>query len=171
MNIENIVGKIPNRGSNGRRKASDVKYAIVHHDAVYAPPAYSPIARYISEANYHVSNPAKFGKRLAYTFKISAYGQVYQCSPIEEMCYHAGNFLYNKNSIGICLDGDFTRQQVPPAQMKALRDLLDWLCTQRPDMPYLVRSTVKCHSEVRLFPTACPGPALKEFVKSYRLIK
>lgn len=161
--------------SNGKRKLEDLVYAVVHHDGVKAPKDYDAIALYKREAKDHVK---KGWGRLAYHFKIDNKGIVYQCSPLTEIAYHSGNPGYHRNSVGICLDGDFTKQGVPEVQLKALEGLLNYLCKQRPDIPKLVRKNVRYHGEVRGFtnskgvfipnPTACPGKPIIEFVKSYR---
>ena len=168
MEIIDLKKTLPNNGSNGYRQLKDIQYAIVHHDAVMVLGEYNAIERYVNQASYHVRNPNKFGKRFAYTYKIDVKGNVYLCSPLEQMCYHAGNFRYNKNSIGICLDGSFDKQSPSDAQLEALEKLLDYLCTQRPDIPKLVKKTVKYHGEVRLFATVCPGKPIKDFVIKYR---
>jgi len=161
------TGELPSKGSNGRRPLAAIKYAVVHHDAVLAPESYDPISRYHAEATYHVS---KGWGRIGYAFKVARDGRIYQLNPLEEIAYHAGNSAYNRNSIGICLDGDFSKQQPSVPQMSALRELLDWLTGQRPDLPLLVRKTIRYHREVRWPPlsTFCPGPVVSDFVKRYR---
>lgn len=167
MEVKDIIGDLPSKGSNGRRRLEEITYAVLHHDAQIAPESYDPLSRYRAEAAYHIK---KGWKRLGYTFKVARDGQVYQCSPLEEIAYHAGNSTYIRNSVGICLDGSFDKQNPSVAQMDALRDLLDWLTERRPDIPKLVRNKIKYHREVRFPPlsTFCPGPQVIDFVKAYR---
>lgn len=165
MNYTDFTAKLPNTGSNGTRALAAIKFAVVHHDAVAVTGAYDPLKRYIGQAEYHIS---KGWKRLAYHLKIDANGIVYLCSPFTEVTYHAGNYPVNLIAIGICLDGDFTKNPPPPAQREALFKTLDDLCFHRPDMPLLVKATVKTHREVRLSPTTCPGDRLHELVAQWR---
>lgn len=168
MNVVDLTASIPSKGTNGRRALSSIVHAVVHHDAVAAFGCYDPATRYVAEADYHLSHPETYGKRFAYHFKISALGAVYQVNPLEEITYHAGNYPYNVDGIGICLDGDFTKQALPAVQAQALRDLLAWLTTARPDLPKLVKATVKTHREVRLNPTTCPSDAVQAVVEAFR---
>ena len=175
MNIIDITKTLPTTGSNGYRKLADIVYAVVHHSAIPSVEPYDPLSRYVSEAAYHIK---KGWRRLSYTYLIDTKGDVYLGNPLEQVAYHSGNPALRKNSIGICLDGDFTRHEPTDAQISSLRRLLDHLCYERPDMPKLVRKTVRYHGEVRGFtdllgvfhsnPTACPGKPIIEFVKSYR---
>lgn len=168
MQIIDIVSKLPNRGSNGTRSLASIKFAVIHHDDVAVTGPYDALKRYASEANYHLSKPLTFGRRFAYHLKIDSSGNVYQCSPVTEVLYHAGNFAVNKAGIGICLDGDFTKSPPPIAQQIALNALLNNLCFHRPDMPLLVKATVRTHREVRISPTACPGERLQPIIAAWR---
>jgi len=160
----------------GRRRLADIKYAVIHHDAGIVGDRYDSMSRYIQQANYHIT---KGWGHLSYTFKISRGGQVFQCFPLEEIGAHAGNGHFFRNSLGICLDGSFDKQEPSPAQLKALTDLMTFLATKCPDMPLLVRSSFYSHREVRgigwpwtkLFirrPTFCAGDVIEEIVKSFR---
>lgn len=160
-----LTTTLPNKGSNGTRALAKISCAVVHHDAVPVTGPYDPVARYKSEAAYHISQG---WKRLAYHIKIDAAGKVYLCSPLEEITYHAGNYPVNLVSIGICLDGDFSLKDPPYEQSMALIALLQNLCFHRPDMPLLIKPTVKGHREVRLLPTSCPGDHLFRILTDWR---
>ena len=177
MELIQIATKLPWKGSMGRRKLSDIKYVIVHHDgALEFDGTTNPIPRYISEANYHIG---KGWGHLGYSIKIARDGKVYQTVPFDEIGVHAGNYNYFKNSIGVCLDGDFSRQKPSVAQLKALGSLMDHLSYHSPELPGVVRSSWFGHKEVRgvgwpgtkaFIPsfTFCPGDTIKDIVKSYR---
>lgn len=167
MNIVDISKQLPAAGSNGIRKLSEIRFAVVHHEGVLAADVYDHVSRYKTEANFHIN---KGWKRLGYHFKVARNGSVYQTNPLEEIAFHAGNSTLIRSSFGICVDGDFTKQQPSGAQYDALRELLDELTTRRPDIPWLLRTSIRYHREVRFPPwsTACPGPPLIEFVKGYR---
>ena len=62
---------------------------------------------------------------------------------------------WNENSVGICLQGDFTQEYPTQSQLKTLKEELD---------KYAV--PVKMHKEIS--PTLCPGRYLEKFIKEYR---
>ncbi len=177
VTIENVSSKLPWKFSVGRRLLRNINYAVVHHDAVLAPDVYDPVLRYAHEADYHIS---KGWGHLAYHLRISRDGKIYQTLPFEEIGYHAGNWIFNRTGIGICLDGDLTRQPVTDAQSTALKGLMRHLAYERPDMPILLQKSFWAHKEVRGVgwpgtiafipnPTACPSPTIAQIVKAYRL--
>lgn len=163
--IQSIVSELPWKRSIGRRFAKDIKYAIVHHDAELVGGTYDAIDRYKHEANYHIG---KDWGHLSYTFKIDRSGHVYQCLPLEECGAQAGNYFYFRNSLGICLDGSFDKQQPSAEQVDALRKLLYHLAYEAPEMPLLTRKNMYVHNEVRFLPTFCPGPTIKKVVVDFR---
>jgi hypothetical protein len=177
MEIQQISTKLPWKGSMGRRKLSDIKYVIVHHDASVAGDSYDAVHLYEQEANYHIS---KGWGHIGYSIRIARDGSVYQTVPYEEIGVHAGNYTFFKNSLGVCLDGDFSRQKPSVAQLNALRSLMEHLAHHSPELPGVVESSFYAHTEVRGvgFPgtklfipsgTFCPGKEVKDIVKSYRL--
>lgn len=163
--IENVSAKLPWNRSIGRRRLSDIKYAIVHHDAQVAEKGDNAMERYKNEANYHIK---KGWGHLSYTFKITREGKIYQTVPLDECGAHAGNYAYFKNSFGICLDGSFDKQSPSGEQTEALKQLMHHLSYERPDVPNLLRKGFYVHNEVRLLPTYCPGPVVKGIVVSFR---
>lgn len=168
MEITNLVGQLPWKGSMGRRSLKDIKYVIVHHDASLAGEVYNAKQLYAQEANYHIK---KGWGHLGYSFRIARNGSVYQTVPYEEIGVHAGNYRYFKNSLGVCLDGDFTRQKPSVAQLNALRSFMDKLSYHAPELPGVTRKSWYAHKEVRLLPTACPGTEVTQLIKDYRNAK
>jgi len=166
MEIKDITKELPWKKSVGTRLLKDIRYAVVHHDAIVAPDIYDPVKLYAREANGHI---AKDWGHIAYHFKIDRMGNVYQCYPLTDVGYHAGNLAVNKVGVGICLDGSFDKQTPAQAQLDALQRLLDYLCMERPDMPLLVKKTVFGHREVRKEPTFCPSDLLMDFLNKYRV--
>jgi len=166
INISTPNKPLPWKGSMGRRKLSDIKYVVFHHDASLAPEKYDAVDLYTHEANYHIK---KGWGHLGYSFRIARDGTIYQTVPLEEIGVHAGNYLYFKNSFGVCLDGSFDRQAPSQAQLKAVKDLMIHFAHQRPDLPGVVEKSMYTHQEVRLLPTYCSGPVIKDLVKTYRL--
>ena len=165
MNIQDVSSQLPFKGSIGRRTKSDIKYVVVHHDASLAPDKYDAIELYKREAEYHI---AKGWGHIGYSFRIARDGSIYQVLPFEEIGAHAGNIKYFHNSMGVCLDGDLTRQKPSQAQLNALGSLMDHFSYHSPSLPEIVRKSWYAHKEVRSAPTACPGPDITKIVQSYR---
>ena len=138
---------------------------IVHHNASLSGDIYDAKQLYAQDANYHIG---KGWGHLGYSFRIARNGVVYQTVPYEEIGIHAGNYKYLKNSIGVCLDGDFTRQKPSKLQIEALQMLMNHLSYQSPKLPNITRKSWYVHGEVRLLPTACPGQDIKDLVQEYR---
>jgi N-acetyl-anhydromuramyl-L-alanine amidase AmpD len=95
-------------------------------------------------------------------------GDIYQCLPEIEIGYHAGNLNVNKSSIALCIQGNYDVQKLTRKQSLALEEFIKWVTTQRPDLPNLVKSGVKLHSEVRKNGTACPGSDVARVVNLLR---
>lgn len=165
MKIINITKQLPSRGSNGKMDLKKIATLVVHHDGFAIPARYNTLDRIKNEAKYHV---VKGWKHISYHFIIDNVGDIYQCLPEDEIGYHAGNLAVNKNSIAVCVQGNFEIQQPTKAQIKALTEFCDWIFTKRPDIPKLVRSGLKGHREVRLNPTACPGRNLFSIVQKIK---
>lgn len=179
--ITNIINTLPRRPDAGAyriRALSTITRIVIHYDAVAVPqpkqgkPAYDPIARYISQANYHINKnwnegagTAVHGFGLMYHYRISADGRIWQTQPEKLILWHARNA--NNTALAICCDLG-PRQTPPSAQLSALRSLLDHLCYHRPDFP-AARKDVYGHGELTKEGnhTTCPGPLLA-FVQSYR---
>lgn len=160
-----ISSHLPFKASVGRRPLFTITKAIVHHDAILAPDVYDPVARYVAEAKDHIN---KGWGHLAYHVKIARNGVAYLVTPFNEVGYQAGNYPVNLCSIGICLDGDFSKQKPSAMQVTTLQNLMHALSTEHPEMPKLVHGGFYGHREVRLAPTFCPGPDLLTLVKAYR---
>ncbi len=140
---------------------------IVHHDAAVRPHDYDSLARYRSEAAAHYN---RLGPGLQYHFKIDNVGEIFWIRPFEQALYHAGNYPVNRQSVAICVDGYFhpdVNQMPTREQYEALKQLLDWLCTQNPQFP-ADQNDVFGHREVSDSYTACPGDLLLPFVQEYR---
>lgn len=165
MKILNIVKQLPWKGSNGKMNLKNINTLVVHHDAVLVPRAYNTLERIKSESKAHIAN--NWG-HISYHYIIDNVGDIYQCLPEDEIGYHAGNIAVNKNSISVCLHGDFTRQEPTKKQIKALTEFCEWMFTKRPDIPKIVKSSLKGHKEVRLAPTSCPGTSLFPLVVKLR---
>lgn len=164
--ITDLIPQMPMTTSVGIRALAAISQAVVHHEAIFAADKYDVVSRYQSEARYHIS---KGWGHISYHLKIARDGAIYQVLPFEQVAYHAGNLAVNKRSIGICLDGDFSKQAPSPAQTSSLQTVMRWLSTQRPDIPKLDHKGFYGHREVKLFGgTYCPGPDILIRVKAFR---
>lgn len=147
------------------RSVGSIRKIAVHHDAAIRDHDYDSVARYRNEAAAHYQ---RLGPGLQYHFKIDNVGEIFWIRPFEQATYHAGDYNVNRTSVAICLDGYFhpPYNQVPTReQYEALKQLLDWLCTQHPEFP-AVQSDVFPH---RAFSsTACPGETFYGWVDEYR---
>jgi N-acetyl-anhydromuramyl-L-alanine amidase AmpD len=162
MKIIDIRKKLPNKGSNGKMNMQNIKYCIIHHDAEFMPLIYNSLARYIKHANLHIS---KGWRHISYHYIIDNIGDIYQCLDENEVGYHAGNLPVNKSSIAVKFDGNFETQKPTTKQVQAYKELMVWLTTKRPDLPKLVRSSVRGHYQIKA--TACPGKNIKPIISKF----
>lgn len=159
----NPVPAIYNNGQHIRNEAIITSIS-VHHDAVTRPHDYDSVARYKQEAKQHY---LRLGPGLQYHYKIDNVGQIFKIRPHNTWLYSVGSEA-NTSCIAICLDGYFhpdVNQKPTREQYEALRQLLDWLCTQNPQFP-ADQADVYSHSSYSS--TACCGDTLRPFVNSYR---
>ncbi len=181
LTIHNIINDLPRRPNVAAyrlRPLSMITRIVVHYDAVAVPPAkegkegYDPVARYVSQAKYHISknwnegsSAVVHGFGFMYHYRISADGRSWLTQPENLTLWHARNA--NNSSIAICCD--LGPNQAPtPAQLNSLRLLLNHFCYHRPDIP-AGRRDVYGHGELLKEGnrTPCPG-ALISFVQAYR---
>lgn len=161
MKIINKIKDLRWDKSNGSMKKENIDTLVVHHDAEVRPARYNSLARYQKEAQYHAS---KGWGHISYHFAIDNVGDVYQLLPETEIAFHCGVYSVNVRSIAIKLDGNMETQQPTPAQLKAYYELVKYLTTKRPDLPKIVKASVKGHREVKKA-TACPGKNLYPLIK------
>lgn len=153
MKIINIVKSLPFVKSNGVMKKEKIALLVVHHDAQFVPSSgYNTIERIKMHSRLHIS---KGYGHLSYHYVIDNLGDVYQCVPETEVNYHAGNYPVNLKSIAVCLHGNFEVQEPTAKQLASLKRFIAWITTERPDLPLVVKSSVKGHRDIKS--TACPG--------------
>src|SRR3990167_5550942 len=141
MDIKNISAELPFKKSLAIRPLHNIDMAVVHHTGIKAGVAkYDFLSRARSFANYHIS---KGWGHIAYHYMIDRNGKVYQCFSLVEVGAHAGLWATNMRAVAICMDGDFVVERPTTVQVAALWGLLEYLTKERPDMPLLVKSTVK----------------------------
>ena len=162
MKIIDITKKLPSTGSNGKMDPKKMDTVVIHHDAEFRPARYNSLSRYIAEANTHIKRGFS---HISYHYIIDNIGDIYQCLPETEVAYHCGNLTINKKSLAIKFDGNMETQQLTPQQLKAYKELMIYLTTKRPDLPKILRESIKGHREIKA--TACPGkfcfPIIRKF--------
>ena len=136
----------------GERGLTDIRYIVVHHSGVAIESSVQAIR------NWHQSNNG--WPDIGYQFVIMWSGQVVQTMPITRVSFHVAG--RNRESIGICIPGDWTRELPPQPALDSLVGLVDLLRSNlgRP-VP------VVGHGEHALpsNPSACPGRALATWVR------
>jgi len=119
------------------QKRTRTDYIVLHHAAV-------PSCTVESVHQYHLS---KGWLGFGYHLLCRKDGTVYVGRPLDTIGAHCKD--HNDRSVGVCAEGDYTKEQMPPAQEQALTDVVAWLLARYPGV------AVKRHSDLNA--TACPG--------------
>lgn len=128
---------------------------VIHHAAVTYD--LDPIKTLASFEKTHKERLGSLGQpvsdlpygNVAYHYVIAKYGNITACRAIKDIGYHASNWEVNKESIGICLMGDFDKETPTNVQYGQLRYLINTIKKE-----YNV--TVHLHKEYDKKKT-CPG--------------
>lgn len=92
---------------------------------------------------------------IGYHYYIRKDGEVYTGRPIEFIGAHCPN--NNQKSIGICLEGDFRKEQPTDEQLKSCKELVEMLRQRIPSIKRVLN-----HSD--LYATQCPVVNLKGMI-------
>lgn len=84
---------------------------------------------------------------VGYHFYVRKDGRIYCGRPVEMVGAHCTNI--NNVSVGVCFEGNFENETMNSKQIKAGKELVDYLKTLYPN------ATIESHSD--LAQTACPG--------------
>ena len=118
-------------------KRSKTEMIVLHHaDATQCTPQ--------QVHQWHLNNG---WSGIGYNFFVRKDGQIYRGRPENVVGAHATN--YNSKSIGICFEGDYTKEIMPKAQLEAGKELVVYLKDK-----YKI-TNVKGHRD--LMATSCPG--------------
>lgn len=153
---------MPFRNSNGKMDKGSIDTLVIHHDGAVRPFRYDSLKRYIGEANYHIN---KGWGHISYHYIIDNIGDIYQCLDENEVAYNCGNLSINRKSIAVKIDGNMEVQKPTWLQVNAYKQLMIYLTTQRPDLPILLRGSVKGHYQIKN--TACPGRNFKSLIDKF----
>jgi N-acetyl-anhydromuramyl-L-alanine amidase AmpD len=132
------------------RALSSINQIVVHHSASIGQ-------RAEDYARYHVQSRGWAG--IGYHFVIEVNGDIIGCNPLTNVSYNVAD--HNTRSIGICLSGDFTKQDPSPQQLKSLDQLIKYLRAEFPQ-----RLAVAGHKDYGQ--TSCPGPKLYQHLNKYQ---
>ncbi|EFV78935.1 hypothetical protein HMPREF1013_00819 [Bacillus sp. 2_A_57_CT2] len=128
-----------------QRKISDIRGIIVHHSLTESGSA-------DAFARYHVLTNG--WSQMGYTFVINRDGTVERCADYSDVTPHVGD--YNKHYIGVCLVGDFRKQEPTAKQYEVLPDLITFI--RKETGLSLPVSTILGHQELPAYSwKQCPG--------------
>jgi N-acetyl-anhydromuramyl-L-alanine amidase AmpD len=135
-------------------KPIGLKYIIIHHAVIPLKTSSKRFLEIIDETHKDKLHKTKNGNGLytAYHYCIDKKGEVHHTRPVDEVGYHAGSWWHNLRSIGICLQGDFTKESPEYAQRHALSELIKQLMSDYG----IERKNVLPHRAVKAS-TQCPG--------------
>lgn len=123
------------------RKVGDIRIIILHHRGGTG-----------DMESIHAQHLKQGWAGVGYNYYIRFSGVVYQGRDLKYIPSHCAN--NNSKSIGICLEGDFRKQQPTKLQMDALRELVKELKATYPNI-----NKVLNHND--LYATQCPVLDLK----------
>ena len=123
---------------------NDPKYIIIHHAA----------SSRCTIEDIHSWHLAKGWAGCGYHFFVNKAGKIFEGRPIKANGAHTVG--QNTKSIGICLEGDFTKEKPSKEQIKALQELVAYLQVEYD----IDNSHIKGHSDFNA--TLCPAIDLKE---------
>jgi len=151
---------------NAPRHISSIKLGVIHHTSDYIVDLNK-----LNDIEIRETRIYKDGcERVPYHYWINLQGVIYWCNDLEQITWTCNNA--NPIALSIALCGNFQQNGPRPNQVKALKELLDWLCKKRPDIPNLTQETVYGHGEeyMRSFGnrTSCPGKYLQPLITNYR---
>lgn len=157
--ITNSIGKYMATGRSWyQRYEGGINVVTVHHTADTFVGTNEQILQ--REAGFHINGNGWPG--LSYHYFITPDGTIFQINKHTDITWHDSR---NTDTLGVALHGDFTNTNPSQKQLSSLKSLLDWLCTENPQLP-ASQQNVYGHREIS--PTACPGNLFFPLVVEYR---
>ena len=136
-------------------------HIVIHHDAGNN--------NFATVNNWHKQKwnwKSSLGFYCGYYYFLEKSGKVYQARRDNEEAAHTVGkqpHYWNRNSIGICLQGNFNNETPSLAQVSALRELLFRL-----EIKYKIPKTeIYGHREISST-TLCPGKHLEKLIRDYK---
>ncbi|XP_045185303.2 peptidoglycan-recognition protein SC2-like [Mercenaria mercenaria] len=141
--------------------SNSVTYAIIHHAT--GSRCFSTATcktKVKSYQNYHMDTKGWWD--IGYNFVVGEDGNIYEGRGWNVRGAHAGSSAINRNSIGICVIGDFSNTVPNTAAQNAVKSLLN--CAKNNGK--LASSYTLCgHRDVRS--TQCPGQSFYNLIKTW----
>jgi len=162
MTINNVVGKYLQKGRNWyKRDVSGIAHIVVHHSVTYTEgKTNDQMLKELASIHWNKDWPG-----LSYHRVITPDGTVHIINNYDDLTWTDS---HNTDSYAICLVGYFhppVNMQPTTAQLKALKECLDELCTEHPEFP-ADQDDVKGHRD--RWSTACPGDTVYPYPTEYR---
>ena len=137
------------------------KHIVIHHDAG----GWS----FEQVNNYHQTKwgfKSSLGFYAGYHYYIEKSGRIYQARADNEMAAHAVEVnrpgYWNKNSLGVCLQGNFMKKGLIEEQIKTLGKFI----YEKRAQYGIPRKEIYGHRDIS--PTLCPGDKLYKWVQDYK---
>ena len=125
-----------------KRRRSSISSIAIHHSATTQGSAEA-------FARYHVNT--KNWPGIGYAYVVNKDGTIDFCNDYETKTYHVGNS--NRIALGICLIGDFTKENPTDAQLNATAELCDMIFDEISTI-----QTIKAHQDYKGYSTKeCPA--------------
>lgn len=162
MTIVNSVYKYFNSGYWTDRKEGDIEKIVVHHSAIAMDKSKTDDELLTQIMNVHVNNG---WAGLSYHYVICPNGNIHKCNEHTDITWHD---TINSDSLAILVCGYFhppINDKPTEQQLASLKELLDFLCTENPQIP-ADQDDVVGHRDRSA--TACPGDILYKYVQDYR---
>lgn len=119
------------------KRVLPVRYIVLHHAAAHTA----------SPEDVDRWHKSRGWSGIGYHFYVRKDGSIHRGRPLDCVGAHVAG--KNSYSVGICAEGDFTRETMAGTQKDAMRGIVAWLQTVYP------KAKVVRHAD--LAPTSCPG--------------
>jgi len=114
MKITNVINDLEvNPNAKPWKKKRFIRRIVIHHSKTEN--------QGVADFNRHHINFKRW-YRISYIYVLDDVGNVFKCNEDNDYTYHCAGANYD--SIGICLEGNFDKKEVPKYQMDALVELL-----------------------------------------------
>ena len=150
MDIINVVNSLTKHKTKKyrSRRIDGIKYIVVHHTLT------GPSAMPRAIANYHVHTNNWPG--IGYAYFIASDGRVFKTNNVGTMSYHVGK--YNRESLGICLAGNFDTGVPTEKQLQSLVTLITAIIQSMRGIITDIDTQVIGHNDVPGYSwKSCPG--------------
>lgn len=146
----------------------EIKYVVIHHSITPRDLSLQKSVESFNNTHKKIHlEPNSKDLHIAYHWVIAGDGSKMETRGLDEVGYHATNLPVNKESLGICLTGNFDEEYPSDEQIKTLKKLLLWICNEFNVSP----ENIIGHKDV-YDKKSCPGdhlyamlPELRKYVE------